>query len=218
MGGGSELIPLLIAAGGTALSMSATEKQEADKRKVLNRQMERDDQASQKSTEQALQEGQRFTQDAREQGLQEAEDKTYAQTQADLQGAGGATINAAGDAGAVSEDFLKTKAARAIEETTRLSQAAREAAKVRAPGQLHMDDSLSMARMAGNLQNLWGTTQNMARANGMDAQSVREPGYGNLGRVATAVGGAMAAGGYGQTAGTTPPNPYYRAGINFGAR
>jgi hypothetical protein len=53
----------------------------------------------------------------RQQGLQHAETRPR-QTQADLQGAGGAAINAAADAGNVSDDFLKTKAARAIEETT----------------------------------------------------------------------------------------------------
>jgi hypothetical protein len=158
----------------------------------------------------------------RQQGLQQAEDKTLAQTQADLQGAGGATINAAADAGNVSDDFLKTKAARAIEETTRLSDQAREAAKVRAPGQLQMDDSLSMARLAGSLQDLWGTTKNLAGANGMDAQSVQAPGYGQLGRVASAVGTSMASNGYGRTDTATPnpyaTGPYRRTGINFGAQ
>ncbi len=220
----AEYAPLILAGAGTALQMSAAQKQQEDQRRVLNRQFERDDEAAAKSTQEALMEGQRYAQPAREQALQEAEDQTYAQTQADLQGAGGATINAAGDAGNVSEDFLKTKAARAIEETTRLSDAAREAAKARAPGQLQMDDRLSMARMAGDLGSLWGTTKNMATANGMEAQSVEQPGYGNLGKVASAVGSGMAYGGYGQGEPDTgvPPNPNVPrrrpAGINFGAR
>lgn len=224
MGGGAEIIPLLISAAGTAASISAEEKQKSDQRAVLNRQLERDDQATKNSTQQVLQEGQRYDMSNRQQGLQDAENRTFGQTQADLQGAGGATINAAADAGNVSDDFLKTKAARAIEENTRLTDAAREAARTRAPGQLHMDDSLSMANLAGNLQNLWGTTKNLASANGMDAQSVQAPGYGHLGKVATAVGGAMASNGYGRTDATgMPPNPYAtgpyrRTGINFGAQ
>lgn len=220
----AEYAPLILAGAGTAMQMSAAQKERDEKRGILNRQLERDDQAAQKSAQEALMEGQRYTQPAREQALQEAQDKTYAQTQADLQGAGGATINAAGDAGNVSDDFLKTKAARAIEESTRLSEAAREAAKARAPGQLRMDDSLSMARMAGDLGNLWGSTRNMASANGLEAQSVEQPGYGNLGKVASALGNGMAASGYGQEdpSMAVPPNPNVPrrrpAGINFGGR
>jgi hypothetical protein len=199
--------PLIVAALGTVATISAEQRAANDRRKILNQQLERTDAASKNAAQQALQEGQRFTQDNREQGLQQAEDKGYQQTQADLQGAGGASIAGAADAGNVSDDFLKTKAARAIDEGNRLTSIARETAKARAPGQLRMDDSLSMANLAGNLQDLWGTTRNMAGANSLDAQSVRPPAYGSLGKIATAAGGAM--GSYGQTSG---------GGINFGAR
>jgi hypothetical protein len=227
MGGGEAILPLLVSAAGTAATISAEQKQQDDQRRILNRQMERNDQATKNSTQQVLQEGQRYDMSNRQQGLQDAENRTFAQTQADLQGAGGAAITGAADAGNVSDDFLKTKAARAIEENTRLTDAAREAARTRAPGQLQMDDSLSMANLAGNLQNLWGTTKQMASANGLDAQGVQAPGYGNLGKVATAVGTSMASNGYGQTAaadgGSYPPNPYAtgpyrRSGVNFGAK
>lgn len=220
-----QALPMIIAAAGTVASMSAQQQQAREQRGILNRQLERDEQATNKSTAMVQDEGQRFSQQARQEALQGAEDKTYQQTQNDLSGAGGANIAAAASAGNVSDDFLKTKAARAIEEGTRLTSIAREAAKARAPGQVQMDDSLSLADLSGNLQNLWGSTKNMARANGMAASSVQEPGYGALGKIATAVGGGLAASGYGQTTGMEggiPPNPYvtgpYRAGINFGAR
>jgi hypothetical protein len=66
----------------------------------------------------------------------------------------------------------------------------------------------------------------MAGANGLDAQSVQAPGYGQLGKVASAVGTSMASNGYGRTDGMeggSPPNPYAtgpyrRTGINFGAQ
>lgn len=176
-----------LSAAGTVAQMQAAEDERNQKRQILNRQLERDDQASQKSNEQVLQEGQRYAQANRQQGLQDAEDQTYKQTQADLQGAGGANIGTAGEAGNVSEDFLKTKAARAIDEGNRLTQVARETAKSRAPGQLQMGDSLSMANLAGNLQNLWGTTKNMSGATNLDAQDVSMPMYGQLGKVASAV-------------------------------
>jgi hypothetical protein len=213
-------IPMIISALGTAATIKGAADQRKDQRSILNRQMERQEATSKDSAEQVLQEGQRYTQDARQQALADAENQTFEQTQADIQGAGGADISTAADAGAQSDDFLKTKAARAIDEGTRLTSIAREAAKSRAPGQLRMDDSLSMAKMAGNLGHMWGGTKNLAGANSLDAQNVQEPVYGGLGKIATAMGGAMSSGGYGQAQGALA-NPYNRggfAGINFGAR
>lgn len=227
-----QAIPMIIAAAGTVAQMSATNEANKERRSILNRQMEDSEKATDKSIDLVQQEGQRFDQQQRLQGLDQAEDKTYQQTQADIQGAGGASINAAADAANVSDDFVRTKAQRAIEEGTRLTSIAREAAKARAPGQLRMDDSLSMARMAGELGSTWGTARNMGRARGMAAQGVEEPGYGNLGRIASAVGGGMAQAGFGQPAGTDMTRsgvsawdnalartPRWSAtGINFGGR
>lgn len=224
-----QAIPYIIMAAGTAASMSAQREAQKERRSILNRQMEADEKATDQSAALAQQEGQRFSGQARAEGLQQQEQKTFDQTQADLGGAGGANIAAAADSASVSQDFLKTKAARAIDEGTRLTTIAREAAKQRAPGMLQLEDGLSMAGLSGNLQNLWGTRRNIGRAAGMDAQNVQEPGYGALGRIASAVGGGMAASGYGSAvdtgAGISPPNPYATgpyamkpAGINFGGR
>lgn len=214
-----QAVPAIIALAGTAASMSAANRQEKERRQILNRQLEREDQATDRSTALVNDEAQRYSMQNRQQGLQEAERKTYDQTQSDLQGAGGASISAAADNANVSDDFLKTKAARAIDESTRLSAVAREAAKARAPGMLGLDDSLSMASMAGDMGSLWGSTKNMNRASGLQAEAVNEPAYGGLGRIATAVGGAMASSGYGQQRGVPPPpNPNVRSGIQWGAR
>lgn len=216
-----QALPIIIAAVGTAASMSAEQRAASERRDVLNRQLDRTSKATDASTSMVQQEGKRFSQEQRLAGLQGQEQKTYDQTQADLNGAGGASVATAADNANVSDDFLKTKAARAIEEGTRLTSIAREAAKTRAPSQLQQDDSLSMAGLAGDLQNLWGTNRNMAQATGLDVQGVQTPMYGSLGKIATAVGGSMA-GGYGQPSqtGAVPPNPMYRApsGINFGGR
>lgn len=195
-----QAIPMIVAAVGTAATISAEHQAAKERRGVLNRQLERDSEATDKSAQLVQQEGQRFDQQSRLAGLGEQEQQSYTQTQNDLAGAGGANIAAAADNANVSGDFLKTKAARAIEEGTRLTSIAREAAKSRAPGMLGQEDSLSMAGLAGNLQNLWGRNRNLARATTNDAGAVEMPMYGNLGRVATAVGGAMAAGGYGSGA------------------
>jgi hypothetical protein len=215
---GPELVPLLVSAVGTGVSLYAQNEQEKDQRKILNRQLERDEKASDKSAQMVLDEGQRYTQQNRQEALQQNEQKAYDQAQADISGAGGASISAAADNANVSDDFLKTKAARTVDEGNRLTSIAREAAKSRAPGMLGLDDSLSLAGMSGGQRSLWGTTKNMSGAAGLEAQSVSQPAYGALGKIATAAGGALAASGYGQPAGGTPPNPYYRAGINWGAR
>jgi hypothetical protein len=213
-----QFAPLIVSAVGAATSYMANKEQADDRRSILNRQLEETERTTDKSIDMVQQEGKRFDQQARMDALKQAEDKTYDQTQADIAGAGGAAIPAAVDAGNVSEDFLKTKAQRAIDEGSRLTSIARETAKARAPGMLNLDDSLSMARMQGDTRNLWGTNRNIARANSMDAEAVEAPGYGALGSIASAIGGGMAKGGFGQqsTSGV-PPNPYAKqAGINFG--
>jgi hypothetical protein len=203
-----QAIPALIAVVGTGLQMSAAHQQEKKQRNILNRQLEREETASDKSAQMVLDEGQRYTMQNREQGLQQNEQKAYDQAQADINGAGGASISTAADNSNVSDDFLKTKAARAVEEGTRLTSIAREAAKARAPGMLGLDDSLSLAGMAGGQRNLWGGTKAMNGAAGLEASATGQPAYGALGKIATAAGGAMAASGYGQG----------KTGINWGGR
>lgn len=207
-----QALPLIISAAGTAATIYGEQEQRQQQRDVLNRQLARDDAASQQSNQQVLQEGQRYTTANRQQALQDAADKTYGQMQTDLAGAGGADIGTAANDANVSNDFLTTKAARAIEEGQRLTDIARETAKARAPGQLQLLDSQSMANLAGNLQNLWGTTKNMAGATNLDAQGVTLPAAGQLGKVASAVGAGMAYGGYGQGAGVQwdPDGSYAR--------
>jgi len=187
------MIPIMaMMAGGTALQMSAAEDQKDERRKILNQQMERDEQATGKAINLVQDEGRQYSLEDRLEGLKKQEDKTYGQIESDIQGAGGATINTAQDAGNVSEDFLKTKASRAVDEGTRLTAIAREAAKSRAPGQLMSDDALRRAGMAGQLQNTWSSNNNMARASGQDAEGVEMPAYGQLGQLASAIGTSMA--------------------------
>lgn len=204
-----------LAAAGTGAQVVAANEEKQDRRSILNRQMEANEQATKKSVDMVEDEGQRYSQEARLAGLEQAEKKTFDQTQADLAGAGGATISTATQAGNVSDDFLKTKAARAIDEGTRLTSIAREAAKGRAPGALNLDDSLSLAGMQGDMRSMWGTTKNMARANSIDAENVEAPAYGALGSIASAAGTGMAARSMRARQGGTPPNPYNTGGIAF---
>lgn len=190
-----QLLPAALMGAGTLMQMDAAEREADEKRTVMNRQMEREEKASGRAAELVQQEGQRYGQEQRMQDLTDRENQVFQRTSQDIAGAGGATIDAAGKSANVSEDFLKTKAARAIDESTRLTAIAREAAKTRAPGLLNMDDSLSMARLAGDTRNLWGTARNMNRAAGMQSAAVRAPAYGALGKIASSIGGSMMAGG-----------------------
>lgn len=176
--------------GGTALQMKAAEDQKDERRSVLNRQLERDDAATGKAIQLVQDESGQYTMPNRLDAMQKQEDQTYQQIEADMQGAGGAMVDTASDAGNVSEDFLKTKAARAVDEGSRMTSIAREAAKARAPGSLLSEDALRRAGMAGNLQNIWGTNNNMARATGQDAEGVEAPMYGNFGKIASTLGSA----------------------------
>lgn len=217
-------VGLILSAAGTAASVSANEEAKDDRRSLLNRQLEATEKTTDKSIDLVQQEAQRYGQQARMDGLKQNEQKAFDQVQADIAGAGGASIATAADNANTSDDFLKTKAARAIDEGTRLTSIAREAAKSRAPGMLNLDDSLSMAGMQGRMGSMWGSRKNLAGANSMDAEAVEAPAYGALGTIATAAGGAMAARGTAaNNRGVMPPNPYATgpyatSGINFGAR
>ena len=223
---GPELIPVLLSAGGAAASLMGQQQAADDRRTTMNRQMERTDQATKKAIGMVQNEGQRFNQQSRLDGLQEQENKVYDQTQADIAGAGGASVDTSQGAGAVSKDFLTGKAERAVEEGTRLSSIARAAAKTRAAGGLMGEDGLSRANLAGGLQNVWGTNTNMARANSLDSQSIEEPGYAALGSIASAIAPAMG-GDFGKSLGSrikysgtsmSPSAPNYVNSMDSGIR
>lgn len=227
-----EALPLIISAIGTGASMMAQRDQAKERRNILNRQLEQNDKATDKSVKLVQEEGKNFDQQSRLAGMQQREDKAYDQAQADIQGAGGTMVDTAAGAGNVSEDFLQSRAARAIDEGNRMTSIAREAARSRAPGMLQFDDSLRFAGLSGDLQNIWGSARNMARANTLEAQGVEPPAYGALGTIASSIAPAM--GGFGaRTAGgataAVPSGidawdaaymraPQVKAGINFGGR
>lgn len=194
-------LAIAMAVGGKLMEMQATQEQASERRNVLNQQLERDDKATGKAIQLVKNEGQNYDVQNRQDAIQKQEDKTYNQINTDMQGAGGGTVNTSAGDGNFSEDFLKTKAARAVDEGTRLTAIAREAAKSRSPGQIMTSDALRRAGMAGDLQNLWGSNNNMAHATGQDADAVTEPGYGALGSVASALGTGMAMNSYGKTGG-----------------
>lgn len=193
--------------GGTVLQMQAAEDQKDERRRILNQQLDRDEAATKKAIDVVQGEAGNYTAQNRADALSQQEGQTYQQIQQDMQGAGGASVATASDAGNVSEDFLKTKAARAIDEGTRLTSVAREAAKSRAPTMLMSNDALRRAGMVGNLNNIFGTNKNMGTAAGIDAQGVQAPAYGGLGAIASSIGGASL---YGNPSGTNAALAKYK--------
>lgn len=190
---GPELLPLLaLTAGGTVLQSQAAQEQADQKRQVLNRQLTRDDQTTDKAIDLTQQEAQKYAPAARLAAMQGQEGQIFDQSQKDI-GAGGALVDTAGDNGNVSEDFLKAKADRAVTEGNRLTDIAREAAKTRAPTALEGEEGLSKADLAGSLQSLFGTNRNLAGATENDAAGVQEPGYGLIGKLGSSIGTALLA-------------------------
>lgn len=174
-------LPYILLGGTTLLQLNAQQEAADQKRRILNNQMTQNEKATDRAISLVQQEGLNFSPEARQQALAAQEQATYDQAAKDLKlGAGGGAIDTAGGQSNVSAGYVKALADKELGETSRLSQVAREQAKVRAPIQLGQTDSLRRADMASNLQNIFGGARNMSGAAGLDAQAVEEPAYGAI--------------------------------------
>jgi hypothetical protein len=219
---GPELAAAVIG-GGTALRMTGDRRKQKEQREILNRQMTRTNQTMDRTTDQVLGEGQKLSGQNRLQDMLAQENATFGQAQQDMGGAAAGIVPTAGDAGAVSGDFLKAKADRELAEGERMTSIARELAKVRAPGQLMQNESMRRADLQGDIASQWSSTRNMGQAASMDADAVETPWYGQLGEIGQQIG-MMAAlhgmgaglGGAGKvTAGTGLKLPGMSSGAGF---
>lgn len=190
-------VPYIVMAVGAAAQISAQNEQERDRRKLINQAYDQLDAGTSKTSRAIAQAASQYGADQRQQGMDAATQQIEGQQQKDLGGAGATMINGAGDAGNVSQDYLTAKADRAVTEGTRLSNIAKQIAKTRAPGSLMTQEGLNNADTMGNVSSIWGTTRGMTGALTNAAGAVNEPVYGQLGRIAQSVGGAMAANGTG---------------------
>lgn len=204
--------PYILMAAGTAASIAGQQSQAREQRRIINRAMDDTAKTQKEGAQMVLDQAAKLSPQQRQQALADQENATYSQAQQDLSGrmdAGGtgAIIDTAGSPGAVSQDFVKAKADKAISEGTRLMEVAREAAKTRAPGQLLTSEGQQVADLMGRLGSKYGANKNMSQAATLDAQNVDTPLYGKLGKIASMVGsiwagGQMAAGGAGAGAGS----------------
>lgn len=184
-------LALALAAGGTAAQMIGARQQQKQQRSILNRAMERTNKTQEDASRAVLDEASNFSADKRAQAMQGAEQAAYQQAVADTGGAqGAAAANIPEASGNVSADYVKTRADRALSEGNRLVDMAREAAKLRAPGNVQNTEAQRRAALTGELGSKWSTTRNLANADQMDAEAVDMPWYGQLGKLASAVGSA----------------------------
>jgi len=180
---------LLYFAGGLGPGMQnlGAKKQQRDRRDILNQAYQEQSDATSKSAADLVSEANQMSGGARKDAMSAQEDAVYAQTQQDLAGAGGDLVGS-DTGGNVSSDFMKAKADKALEEGNRLTAIAREAAKLRAPGQLTADESQRRADLLARNGSMWGTVKNNTRAATLDAEGVQMPWYGQLGQIITQAG------------------------------
>lgn len=191
---------LLLAGAGTGLEMMGNRRAEKDRRNILNGALERTAKNQDSAAQKVLAEGANYGQ-KRLEDVANQEQTAMAQSLKDIgaqdaAGAGASVIDTAGDAGAVSEDFIKAKADRAISEGNRLTSVARELAKVRAPGQQMNAEGLRRAELTGELGSAASSNRARTQAASLDAESVDAPWWGKAGALAKQVGmiAAMTAG------------------------
>lgn len=183
------LLPGLLLGGSTALQMAGEKSRQREQRRILNRALDDTAKTQQQGAQMVLDQGNKLTGAARQAALADQEAQTLAQTQRDLGGVmapngGAAIIDTAGSPGAVSTDFIKAKADKALSEGTRLMDVAREAAKTRAPGHVLTSEGQQVADLTSRLGSMYGSNRNMAGAAQLDADQVDTPWYGKLGNLA----------------------------------
>lgn len=191
--------PYIVMALGTAANIAGQQSQQREQRRILNRALDDTEKTQKEGAQMVLDQAGKLSPLQRQQAMADQEAATYDQAQKDLAGrmdagGAGAIIDTAGSAGNVSQDFVKARADKAISEGNRLMDVAREAAKVRAPGQVMTSEGQQVADLMGRLGSKYGANRNMGQAATMDAQSVDTPLYGKLGKVAQMVGSIWAAG------------------------
>lgn len=192
---GQQLGALGVSALGSGVNMYGQQQQANQRRDILNQQLTRTGQAADKAAQLVNAEGQSYQGDARDAALQSQQQATLAQSTRDL-GSAPTIINGAGDAGAVSKDYLAAKDSTASSEGKRLSMIAEQLAKTRGVGQLLQTEGLRRADLAGTLQDMYSNNKNEAGAAQTDASNVMQPWWGQVGQAvgsgAAAIGAANA--------------------------
>ena len=211
--------PYILAAGGMLANQAGERQAARERRSILNQSLERTDKTQEKATQALVGEGENYGA-KRQDAFQQQEQTALAQALKDVgardqTGAGASLIDTVGDAGAVSGDFLKAKADRAVSEGNRLTSIARELSKVRAPGQQLNEEGLRRANLTEQIGSDYASNNAFARVAGLDAGEVDTPLYGKVGKIASAIGSAWAGGAGGAAGGAISQGAMQRASDNY---
>ena len=193
------------------------------RRDKLNEALMRTDKTQTDTNNRVLGEASTLAPTTRAATMQTQADTNLAQSKSDLAAAGAtdangnAIIDTSGDNGAVSGEFLKAKADRALSEGAHLSSIAQQLAKVRAPGQVQGDEAERRADLTQSLGSEWGATTAANNATKLDAEGIQAPGYTKVGKLAQMAALAYLAAGGGAAAGSglNAGNSYWSNGSNY---
>lgn len=201
--GGSALTPEVagwLLAGGTAAQMLAAQQQAQQQRKILNRAFERNDKATGEGTKQVLDLAKDAAPGNQAAAIQAAQDASAQRTMSDIKGAGADLIDSASKSGRMSGEFQQAKQAAQAAEGDRLSAIAQEVGRARAPGAVVADEAMKRSALAERLGSMFSSNRQAAQAAQLEAQGVDRPWYGDVGQIASLVGGIGLAGGAGTAA------------------
>jgi hypothetical protein len=195
MGPAGQLLGGGLAAGASAYGDKWVRDQQREK---MNAAARRTRETQDEAVQRLLAEAQTMAPTARGEAMAAQEGQNYQQALSDLTGGaaldanGNSIIDTAGDAGAVSSEFMARKADKALAEGDRLSAIARELAKTRSTGDVMRAENQRRAAVTGDVNSLWSSTKNMNNAAMQDAEAVQQPWYGQLGKIGLALAGQMA--------------------------
>lgn len=195
MSGSEGLIYAYLAA--TAAEMVGQNEQRQDRRRILNASLADTENTQRGAVQQVQEEAEQLSPQARMRQMADAERQVYDRSMADIRGAGGAAIDTAGGAGAVSSDFTRALESRRGSENARLSAIASELAKVRAPQDVATEAALRRGSMAEQIGSMWSGLRGRADAAQLDAEAVEQPLYGQLAGLAKTGIAAYGTGGIG---------------------
>ena len=177
-----------IFAGGTAASMIGQDEQARQQRNIINRAALKSEEDQNKGATQAIDEAQTMQAGEREQAMQAEQQAAFERAQADVGGAGGATVDAPANGGSAA--YMRLKGERDATEGDRLTAVARELSKLRGVTSTQQAEATRRSALAEKLGSMWSSGRQRTQAAGLDASSVDMPGYGQIGQIAQLVGGA----------------------------
>jgi hypothetical protein len=163
--------------GSLGVEMLGERKAQKQRRAILNRSMEATQRTQNAAIGDTLGEAQNMSPEARMRAMDEAQGTIGTQLQQDMAGSGGLTSPVAGRRSDAYSQALMTREAG---EKDRASALMGELAKVRAPGNMLLNENLRQSNLAEALSSMWGSARNRHNAALNDVEAVMPPWWGQL--------------------------------------